>query len=76
MAVKAKADAAIKVRDDEDHLQIDDSYWGVVRRAVKDTEILHITVVTGGGPDSVEWPYCKWVNTMISNVKKLNAQYL
>ncbi|CED61668.1 transposase, IS1595 family [Moritella viscosa] len=38
-------------------------------RAVKDAEILHLAVVTGGGPDSVEWPYFKWVNTMISNVK-------
>jgi len=31
--------------------------------------MLHLTVVTGGGPDIVEWPYFKWVNTMISNVK-------
>jgi len=38
-------------------------------RAVKDAEMLHLAVVTGGGPDSVEWPYFKWVNTMISNVK-------
>ncbi len=38
-------------------------------RAVKDAEILHLAVVTGGGPSSVEWPYLKWVNTMISNVK-------
>lgn len=38
-------------------------------RAVKDTEVLHLAVVTGGGPDSAEWPYFKWVNTMISNVK-------
>ena len=27
--------------------------------------MLHLAVVTGGGPDSVEWPYFK---TMISNV--------
>ena len=38
-------------------------------RAVKDAEMLHLAVVTGGGPESVEWPYFKWVNTMISNVK-------
>jgi len=38
-------------------------------RAVKDAEMLHLAVVTGGGPSSVEWPYFKWVNTMISNVK-------
>ena len=37
-------------------------------RAVKDAEMLHLAVVTGGDPESVEWPYFKWVNTM-SNVK-------
>ena len=26
--------------------------------------------MTGGGPQSVKLPYFKWVNTMISNVKR------
>lgn len=38
-------------------------------RGVKDAEAFHQAIVTGGGPDCVELPYFKWVNTMISNVK-------
>ena len=37
--------------------------------AVKNSEILHLAVVTGGGMDSVDRPYFRWVETMISNVK-------
>ncbi|EGQ9107936.1 IS1595 family transposase [Vibrio parahaemolyticus] len=38
-------------------------------RGVKAAGALHHPTVTGGGPDCVEHPYFKWVNTMISNVK-------
>jgi transposase-like protein len=38
-------------------------------RGVEDANVFHQAIVTGGGPDCVELPYFKWVNTMISNVK-------
>ena len=37
--------------------------------AVKDAECNHISVVTGGGPQSVTKTEFAWVNTMIGNVK-------
>ncbi len=37
--------------------------------AVKNPEILYLAVVTGGGMDSVDRPYFRWVDTMTSNVK-------
>lgn len=36
---------------------------------VKDAGCIHISIKTGGGPDSVDIPDFKWVNTMIGNVK-------
>lgn len=36
---------------------------------VKDAGCVHISIKTGGGPDSVDIPDFKWVNTMIGNVK-------
>ena len=38
-------------------------------RGVEDAQVFHKAIITGGGPSSVELPYFKWVNTMISNVK-------
>ena len=38
-------------------------------RSVEAADVFHHAIVTGGGPDCVEHPYFKWVNTMISNVK-------
>ncbi|MFV8422271.1 IS1595 family transposase [Vibrio parahaemolyticus] len=38
-------------------------------RHVEAAKSFHLRIVTGGGPDSVELPYFKWVNTMIGNVK-------
>jgi len=36
----------------------------------------HTAIITGGGPDSVKIPEFKWVNTVISNVKRsLNGTY-
>lgn len=37
--------------------------------AVSDAGCQHITIVTGGGPNSVKRPEFLWVNTMIGNVK-------
>ena len=37
--------------------------------AVKDAECNHISVVTGGGPQSVTKTEFAWINTMIGNVK-------
>ena len=36
---------------------------------VRDAGCSHRTIITGGGPDSVNIPEFKWVNTMIGNVK-------
>ncbi len=38
-------------------------------RSVEAVQAFHVAVITGGGPDCVELPCFKWVNTMISNVK-------
>ena len=38
-------------------------------RGIEDADSIHQAIITGGGPDCVELPYFKWVNTMISNVK-------
>lgn len=38
-------------------------------QGVKNADIFHLPIVTGGGADCVELPYFQWVNTMISNVK-------
>lgn len=36
----------------------------------------HTVIITGGGPDSVKIPEFKWVNTVISNVKRsLNCTF-
>lgn len=37
---------------------------------VEAAHVVHLPIVTGGGPQSVKLPYFKWVNTMISNVKR------
>ncbi|MBV1876706.1 MAG: IS1595 family transposase [Pseudomonadales bacterium] len=37
--------------------------------AVQDAKCQHFSIVTGGGPGSVEIEAFKWVNTMISNLK-------
>lgn len=36
---------------------------------VREADCLHLPIVTGGGPDSVDIPEFKWVNTMIGNIK-------
>jgi hypothetical protein len=44
--------------------------------AVKDAGCTHISIVTGGGPQSVTKEEFTWVNTMIGNVKKaINGTY-
>ena len=36
---------------------------------VREAGCVHLSIVTGGGPDSVDIPEFKWVNTMIGNIK-------
>jgi len=44
--------------------------------AVKDAHCQHISIITGGGPESVTKKEFAWVNTMIGNVKKaMNGTY-
>lgn len=44
--------------------------------ALKDAGCIHISIVTGGGPQSVTNEEFTWVNTMIGNVKKaINGTY-
>ncbi|MFP9231170.1 hypothetical protein A0E43_03055 [Pectobacterium cacticida] len=38
---------------------------------VKEAKSVHYAVVTGVGAESETLPYFKWINTMISNGKKL-----
>jgi transposase-like protein len=44
--------------------------------AVKDAGCYHLSIVTGGGPDSVSKEEFTWVNTMLGNVKNaINGTY-
>lgn len=36
---------------------------------IEEAGCTHLPIITGGGPDSVNFPKFKWVNTMIGNVK-------
>jgi len=38
------------------------------------TGFKHTSIVTGGGPKSIEIPEFKWVNTIIGNVKKISME--
>ncbi len=38
-------------------------------QGVKNADIFHLPIVTGGGDYCVELLYFQWVNTIISNVK-------
>jgi transposase-like protein len=39
-------------------------------KAFEEAGFDHTAIITGGGPDSVELPELKWINTVISNVKR------
>jgi transposase-like protein/ribosomal protein L37AE/L43A len=39
-------------------------------KALEEAGFDHTAIITGGGPDSVNLPEFKWVNTIISNVKR------